>query len=138
MGKRKTKISYKNFADFPEMNTLKEIVLYGAKKGGNKKHLVYNTFDGKIQEKCYSETYYDAEGVAQYLYDCGMAGKKVAILSENSYYWAICYYACGMSRLTCVPLDAKLTDAELTELMVRSGCSASRFLAAVPSRIMIN
>ena len=53
-----------------------------------------------------------------------MAGKKVAILSENSYYWAICYYACGMSRLTCVPLDAKLTDAELTELMERSGCSA--------------
>lgn len=124
MAKNKTKISYTNFGDFPDMDTLKEIVLYGVKKGGNKRHLVFNNFRGEVQEKSFNESFYDATGIGQYLYDCGMAGKKVAILSENSYYWASCYYACGMSRLTCVPLDAKLTDADLTELMERSVCSA--------------
>lgn len=123
-GKFRTKVNYKNYGSFPDMDTLKEIVLYGAKIGGNKKHLVYNDFSGTVREQCFNETFYAAKGIGQYLYDLGMAGKKVAILSENSYYWAICYYACGMSRLTCVPLDAKLTDAELTELMERSGCSA--------------
>lgn len=124
MAKTKTKVNYKNYGDFPDMYTIKEIVMYGAKKGGNKRHLVFNDFEGTLREKSFKETYYDITGIGQYLYDCGMAGKKVAILSENSYYWAICYYACGMSRLTCVPLDAKLTDADLTELMERSGCSA--------------
>ncbi len=124
MAKKRTKISYTNYGNFPDMDTLKEIVIYGAKIGGNKRHLVYNDFAGEIKEKCFNESFHDAVGIGQYLYDCGMAGKKVAILSENSYYWAICYYACGMSRLTCVPLDAKLTDADLTELMERSACSA--------------
>ncbi len=124
MAKIKTKVSYTNYGNFPDMDTLKEIILYGAKIGGNKRHLVFNNFAGDVQEKCFNETFHDAVGIGQYLYDCGMAGKKVAILSENSYYWAICYYACGMSRLTCVPLDAKLTDADLTELMERSACSA--------------
>ena len=137
MSKKRTKISYTNFGDFPDMDTLKEIVLYGAKKGGNKRHLVFNNFAGEIQEKKFNETFYDATGIGQYLYDCGMAGKKVAILSENSYYWAICYYACGMSRLTCVPLDAKLTDAELTELMERSGCSAIIYTKDYASAIKI-
>ncbi len=124
MAKIKTKVSYTNYGNFPDMDTLKEIVLYGVKNGGNKRHLVYNNFAGEVKEKSFSESFHDAVGIGQYLYDCGMAGKKVAILSENSYYWAACYYACGMSRLVCVPLDAKLTDDDLTELMERSACSA--------------
>lgn len=124
MAKKRTKVSYTNYGNFPDMDTLKEIILYGAENGGNKRHLVFNNFAGEIQEKCFNESFYDAKGIGQYLYDCGMAGKKVAILSENSYYWAACYYACSLSRLTCVPLDAKLTDADLTELMERSCCSA--------------
>ncbi len=124
MARKKTNVSYTNYGKFPDMDTLKEIVLYGAKNGGDKRHLVYNDFAGEIHTESFNETFYAEKGVGQYLYDLGMAGKKVAILSENSYYWAICYYACCMSRLTCVPLDAKLTDADLTELMERSGCSA--------------
>lgn len=135
MAKIRTKVSYKNYGSFPDMDTLKEIILFGHKIGGDKKHLVFNDFDGKIQERCFNESFYDAEGMAQYLYDCGMAGKKVAILSENSYYWAICYYACSMSRLTCVPLDAKLPDADLTELMERSGCSAIIYTSDYASAI---
>ncbi len=135
MAKKKTNVGYTNYGDFPDMDTLKEIFLYGAKKGGTKRHLVFNNFAGEIQEKKFNETFYDSTGIGQYLYDLGMAGKKVAILSENSYYWAICYYACGMSRLTCVPLDAKLPDEDLTELMERSACSAIIYTAEFSSAI---
>ncbi len=123
-GKLKTKVNYTNYGSFPDMDTVKEIVVYGAEKGGDKKHLVYNDFSGALKEKNFRETFYDATGLAQYFYDLGMKGEKVAILSENSFYWAICYYAFAMSPVTCVPLDPKLTDADLTELMVRSGCKA--------------
>ncbi|MBR6531593.1 MAG: acyl--CoA ligase, partial [Clostridia bacterium] len=123
-GKIRTKVNYTSYGSFPDMDTVKEIVVYGAKKGGDKKHLVFNDFAGNLREKNFRETFYDATGLAQYFYDLGMKGEKVAILSENSFYWAICYYAFSMSPLTCVPLDPKLTDEDLTDLMVRSGCKA--------------
>ncbi len=124
LARNKTKVNYKNYGNFPDMDTVKEIVLYGAEKGGTKRHLFYNDFSGKVQEKKFNETFHDVLGLGQYFYDLGMKDKKIAILSENSYYWAMMYYACACSRVIAVPLDPKLTDADLTELMVRSGCSA--------------
>ncbi|MBP9988461.1 MAG: AMP-binding protein, partial [Ruminococcus sp.] len=60
----------------------------------------------------------------QYLYKLGMRGKKVAILSENSYYWIACYYSIITGKMTAIPLDPKLSKEEITELMVRSQCDA--------------
>ena len=68
MAKIRTKVSYTNYGNFPDMDTLKEIILYGAKNGGDKKHLVFNSFKGDVQEKCFRETFYEAEGIGQYLY----------------------------------------------------------------------
>ncbi len=120
----KTKVNYKSYGSFPDMDTVKEIVLYGAKNGGDKKQLVFNNFDGEVETKTFNDTFYDATGIGQYLYERGMKGEKLAILSENSYYWVAVYYASAMSDMIGVPLDPKLTDSDLTELMVRSGCSA--------------
>ena len=71
------------------MDTVKEIILYGAKNGKDKKQIVFTNFDNEIETKTFNQTFYDTVGLGQYLYKKGMRGKKVAILAENSYYWVI-------------------------------------------------
>ena len=53
-----------------------------------------------------------------------MNEKKVAILSDNSYYWIICFYSILTGNNTAIPIDAKLMDDDIIDIMVRSGCDA--------------
>ncbi len=120
----KSKVNFKQYGTFPDMDTVKEIVIYGAKKGQDKKQYMFKDFDGNVCTKTFDEVFYDATGLGQHLYTLGMKNKKVAILSENSYYWIAAFYSIATGKMTAIPLDPKLTDADLTDLMVRSGCNA--------------
>ena len=120
----KSKVNFKQYGTFPDMDTVKEIVIYGAKKGRDKKQYMFKDFDGNVCTKTFDEVFYDATGLGQHLYSLGMKNKKVAILSENSYYWIAAFYSISTGKMTAIPLDPKLTDADLTDLMVRSGCDA--------------
>lgn len=111
-------------AEFPDMNTVKDIVLFGGKKGGNKRQYSFYNFEGEVETKTFAQVNYDLTGLGQYLYKLGLRGKKVAILSENSYYWVACYYSVITGKMTAVPLDPKLPDADIIDIMVRSGCDA--------------
>lgn len=111
-------------AEFPDMNTVKDIVLFGGKKGGNKRQYSFYNFDGEVETKTFAQVNYDLTGLGQYLYKIGLRGKKVAILSENSYYWVACYYSIITGKMTAVPLDPKLPNADIVDIMVRSGCNA--------------
>ncbi len=120
----KTNVKYQKFADFPDFETLKDIVLYGAKTGQDKKQYMFYNFDNKVETKTFNQMNYDTRGLGQYLYSLGIRGKKVAILSENSYYWITCYYSIITGKNAAIPLDPKLPFEELAELMVRSKCDA--------------
>lgn len=120
----KSKVNFKQYATFPDMDTVKKIIIYGAEKGQDKKQYMFKDFDGNVCTKTFNEVLYDAEGLGQHLYTLGMKNKKVAILSENSYYWIAAFYSIATGKMTAIPLDPKLTDADLTDLMVRSGCNA--------------
>ena len=131
----KTKVNYKKYGSFPDMDTVKEIIIYGAENGKDKKQIVFTNFSGEVETKTFNQTFYDTVGLGQYLYKIGMRGKKVAILSENSYYWLAAFYSIATAKITAVPLDPKLTAEELTDIMVRSGCSgiyyAEEFLPVI-------
>lgn len=118
----KTKVNYKKYGTFPDMDTVKEIILYGAKNGKDKKQIVFTNFNNEIETKTFNQTFYDTVGLGQYLYKKGMRGKKVAILAENSYYWLAAFYSIATGKIIAIPLDPKLTDEELTDIMVRSQC----------------
>ena len=120
----KSKVRYKKYGNIPDMNTVKEIVLRGAKLGQDKKQYVFKNLEGNTQTKTFNEVFYDATGLGQHLYTLGMRGKKVAILSDNSYYWIAAFYAIVTGKITAIPLDPKLPKEDLTDLMVRSGCNA--------------
>ena len=109
----KTNVKYQKFADFPDFETLKDIVLYGAKTGQDKKQYMFYNFDNKVETKTFNQMNYDTRGLGQYLYSLGIRGKKVAILSENSYYWITCYYSIITGTNAAIPLDPKLPFDEL-------------------------
>lgn len=111
-------------AEFPDMNTVKDIVLFGGKKGGDKRQYSFYNFNGDVETKTFNQVNYDLTGLGQYLYKLGLRGKKVAILSENSYYWVACYYSVITGKMTAIPLDPKLPDDDIVDIMVRSGCNA--------------
>ena len=120
----KSNVKYHLSVDFPNLQTVKDIILYGARKGGDKKQYMFTNLQGKVETKTFRQVYHDFTGLGQLLYKRGMREKKVAILSENSYYWIAAFYAVSTGRFTAVPLDAKLSDVDLVDLMVRSGCNA--------------
>ena len=113
------KNKYRSFAQFPEMHTVKEIVLYGAEHGKDKKQYMFENFDGEVETKTFGQVFHDVHGFGQMLYTRGLRGKKVAILSENSYYWIGVYYAIITGKMTAIPLDPKLHAEDLTELRGR-------------------
>lgn len=104
----------------PDLKTVKEVVLYGSKNGGNKRQYIFHNANGVECEKAFNEVYYDYSGLGQYLYSIGVKNKHVAILSENTYEWIACFFALLTGGNITVPLDAKLSDKNLAEVLVKS------------------
>ncbi len=65
----------------------------------------------------YNQTLSDVNAIGTALIERGMKGKKIGIIGENSYFWAISYLAvvCGVG--VAVPLDKELSQAELAQLI---------------------
>ena len=58
----KKKIKY---ADFPDMKTLKEIIDFGGKRGGDKPQYTFYNFDGEVETKTFAQVNYDLTGLGQ-------------------------------------------------------------------------
>lgn len=82
------------------------------KHGGKYVPITYNKYKSDV----------DAFGTA--LTDLGLKGKKIAILGENRYEWAVAYMAvvCGVGIV--VPLDKELPVQELYSLIEVAGLDA--------------
>lgn len=112
-------------AQIPELKTVKEIILYGTKKGGDKKQFIYHDKKRVEHTTTFNNTWKCVESVAQYFYDNAMTGKKkIAILSENSFEWIVGYYATIIGGNISVPLDAKLDADELAQQLMDCKCDA--------------
>ncbi|MBQ8029718.1 MAG: AMP-binding protein [Clostridia bacterium] len=124
MAKYKYKYRYP-WVEVPDLKTVRELIENGHNHpdGGDNVQYVFSE-KKKEKKKTFNEVWHDTVGLGQYLYKNGMHEKKVAILSENSYYWIACFYAIMSGRYITIPLDAKLMDDDLVEIMKRSRCDA--------------
>ena len=120
----KAKVKYRTYGNIPDMDTVKDIIIYGAKQGKHNKQYAFKNMNGEYCEKTFDEVFYDTTGLGQHLYTLGLKGKKVAILSENSYYWIAAFYSIASGNMIAIPLDPKLPKEDLVDLMVRSVCDA--------------
>ncbi len=72
----------------------------------------------------YKETDQDVDSLGTALMSLGLKGKKIGVIGENSYKWAISYLATVFGLGVVVPLDKELNKRDLHNLVKRSEMSA--------------
>lgn len=80
--------------------------------------------NGAYHAVSYRKYYADVCGLGTALLNMGLSGKKIALMGENCYAWAVAYMAvvCGVG--TIVPLDAELNAKEAAETVALSEADA--------------
>ena len=68
----------------------------------------------------YRQTLEDVNALGTALIDAGLKGKKIAIVGENSYWWAVSYLAVVCGTGIAVPLDKELSAKEVEGLVSQS------------------
>lgn len=116
------------YDDFPVYSTIKELILGGAQRGGDKKQFMYEDSKHNVYEKTFKDVYEDECALGSLMYSRGMKhGMKIAILSENSYDWNVIYYMTLAGGFVSVPLDSRLSAIEIVEQLSDCGCDALFF-----------
>ena len=121
---RKHKVSPRLY-EYDDFKNLKEMLSNSREKYGNCAAFKFKT---EIPEKLRIETYseftdkVDALGTA--LISVGLEGKRIAVIGDNRYEWALSYLSvvCGVGVI--VPLDKSLPENELVSLVERSEVEA--------------
>lgn len=123
MKKSKCPIDPAFVAEIQKIKTLKEIIVYGTKKGQNKRQFIYLN-DKKEPEECtFNSTWEQIISLGTYMYSQGLDGKKkIAILSENSYQWIVSFYSILVGGNIAVPMDIKLSVDDIVSQLVRGEC----------------
>ena len=123
MKKKQCPIDPAFVAEIQKIKTLKEIIVYGTKKGQDKRQFIYLN-DKKEPEECtFNSTWQQILALGTYMYSQGLDGKKkIAILSENSYQWIVSFYSILVGGNIAVPMDIKLSVEDIVSQLVRGEC----------------
>lgn len=110
----------------PEFETVKEIVVKGVEKGGDKRQYVF--LDQHTKEECersFNQTWAEIRAIGSLFFGRGLnGGKKIAIIGENCFEWMIVYYATLVGGNITVPMDCKLPAEDLADQLIRCDCDA--------------
>ncbi len=123
MKKLKCDIDPKFIEEISKLKTLKDIIVFGTERGGDKLQFVFLDRDKKEDRRTFNQTWGEICALGTYYYLHGMTGgKKIAILAENSYEWIVAYYSTLVGGNISVPMDIKLSDDEIVSQLVRCEC----------------
>ena len=78
---------------------------------------------------------HDIRALGATMRQLGLAGERIAIVSENRYEWCVSYLATVCGTGIVVPLDKELPEHELMTLLQRSGAAAVLCSAEFSERI---
>lgn len=73
----------------------------------------------------YRQTLEDVNALGTALIDAGLKGKKIAIIGENSYWWAVSYLAVVCGTGIAVPLDKELSAKDIEGLVAQAEVSCA-------------
>ena len=121
------KKQHKNLGNpnIPDYNTLKEIIVTGTKRGGDKRMIMFLDKEKNMCELSYNQMWRNICGIGTYFKSLGLVEqKKIAIIGENVIEWVIAYYATLCGGNVTVPMDYKLPAEDLCDQLIRCGCDA--------------
>ena len=132
------KKQHKNLGNpnIPDYSTLKEIIVTGTKRGGDKKMVMYLDREKNMCELNYNQMWRKICGLGTYFKSLGLVEhKKIAIIGENVIEWVIAYYATLCGGNIVVPMDYKLPAEDLADQLIRCGCDALVYTAKFSSMV---
>ncbi len=119
---KQSKVKYHSFE---KITDLKDMLQKSNDKFGDRPAFKYKTnIKGEIAYITYKDFINDINSLGTNLINLGLKGKKIAVIGENRYEWAVAYLAVACGTGIIVPLDKSLPSNELESLIVRSGVEA--------------
>ncbi|MBR3697742.1 MAG: AMP-binding protein [Clostridia bacterium] len=121
---RKHKVSKKLY-EYDEFRNLKEMLNNSKEKFGECPAFKFKTeIPGKLRIETYKEFIDKVEALGTALISIGLQGKRIAVIGENRYEWALAYLSVVCGTGIIVPLDKSLPKKELLSLVERSEVEA--------------
>lgn len=120
--------------DIREILTIRELIETSAFEFSDNTAFLIKK-DGEVKNITYREAFSDMKALATYMNSLGLQGKKVAIIGNNSYQWALTYLAVCAGVGVVIPLDKELQPDELKYLLKISGTSAVMLSKEAESKI---
>ena len=111
--------------EFTKYTDLKDMLTRSGEKFGDRPAYIFKTEEpGKFREITHKEFRDEINALGTKLIEMGLKDKRIAIISENRYEWAVDYLAIAAGTGVVVPLDKALPDNEIESLIIRSEVEA--------------
>lgn len=111
--------------DYVEITSLKDMMNKTREKYGDRPFVKYKTkINGEIDSISYNEFLDEVDALGTSFINSGLKGKRIAVISENRYEWAVTYLAVVCGTGIVVPLDRALPENEIRSLIERSEVEA--------------
>ena len=121
---RKHKVS-KKLHEYDDFKNLKEMLNNSREKYGDCAAFKFKTeIPGKFRIETYNEFVDKVEALGTALISVGLQGKRIAVIGENRYEWALSYLSVVCGTGIIVPIDKSLPENELLSLVERSEVEA--------------
>ena len=106
-----------------DMESIRDLIRTGARDyKETPAFLVKTQKGGRYHEITHTRLEKDMNALGTRLIDLGLRGEKIAVIGENSYEWALSYFAIVNGVGTAVPLDKELSMEEISNLVKTAGC----------------
>ena len=104
---------------------LKEMLVKSGEKYGDRPAYLFRTEEpGKLREITHREFRNQINQLGTKLIDMGLKNKRIAVIGENCYEWAVSYLSIVTGTGIVVPLDKALPANEIESLILRSEVEA--------------
>ena len=121
---RKHKVAKKLYK-YDDFKNLKEMLSNSKEKYGDNAAFKFKTeIPGKLRTESYAEFVEKVDDLGTALISVGLEGKRIAVIGDNRYEWALAYLAVVCGAGIIVPLDKSLPENELISLVERSEVEA--------------
>ncbi len=108
-----------------DYNNLKEMMKNSKEKYANEVAFKFKTeIPGKLRTENYEEFTDKVDALGTALISIGLKDKRIAVISENRYEWALAYLSIANGTGVVVPLDKSLPENEIISSIERSEVEA--------------
>lgn len=128
---------YNTLYEVRKIKDLKDLLQQSFELYGSQTAIMHKPNNSKeYQHITYNQLYKNVNELGTALWDLGLYGKKVIVIGENSYYWAITFFAVANGLGVIVPIDKELPKEELENLLKVSKASAIVYSKRVEEKIL--